>query len=56
MSALSDWSAALWEQLFNVCSNEEAREIIEENAKRLMVEAEVKRDEWWKSHGHSEDC
>jgi len=34
----------------------EAREIIEENAKRLMLEAEVKRDAWWKSRGHSEDC
>ena len=62
MSALSDWSKALWEQLQD-CQQTEFREIeataweiIEEAAQRLILETRVERDEWWKARGHSDDC
>ena len=56
MSALSDWSKALYEQLADCPNNETGWEIIEENGRRLQAEAEAERDAWWKARGHSDDC
>ena len=54
--ALEDWTRALWEQLQDCPNNETAWEIISENGRKLITEAEAERDQWWKDRGHSDDC
>lgn len=56
MSALSDWSKAVWEQLQDVPNNETAWEIIQEGGQKLINETRTERDKWWRDRGHSDNC